>query len=206
MNQALLRSFFSSCHAAVFLTLCAASSISARADEKAGNTAQFDGVWQTTLSCANSNGALGYSFRFASTACGHCVRLPPCSSIFGRPRRRSSGRGTALHRDLHSRESFRPDAARRGYAEGIRSELCAAVIRRRPRDNAQPVAHASTICGSAVREASEPLLNPARSTRSNIHQARARPFRDPGQNDPPVSSRGRGPFAPFIPRSWRRAL
>jgi hypothetical protein len=67
MNQALLRSFFSSCHAAVFLTLCAASSISAQADEKTGNTAQFDGVWQTTLSCANSNGALGYSFRFAST-------------------------------------------------------------------------------------------------------------------------------------------
>jgi hypothetical protein len=28
---------------------------------------QFDGLWQTTLSCENSNRALGYSFRFAST-------------------------------------------------------------------------------------------------------------------------------------------
>jgi len=28
---------------------------------------QFDGVWDTILSCANSNGALGYSFKFPST-------------------------------------------------------------------------------------------------------------------------------------------
>lgn len=27
----------------------------------------FDGVWQTTLSCGNFDGALGFSFRFAST-------------------------------------------------------------------------------------------------------------------------------------------
>jgi len=27
---------------------------------------RFDGVWTTTLSCSNSNGALGYSFQFPS--------------------------------------------------------------------------------------------------------------------------------------------
>jgi hypothetical protein len=52
---------------AIFLTLLTASASSAQADEKAANTNQFDGLWQTTLSCANSHGALGYSFRFAST-------------------------------------------------------------------------------------------------------------------------------------------
>jgi len=65
MNQSLPRSLFSTCRAAVLLTLCAFG-ISAHADEKSRNT-QFDGVWQTTLSCVNSNGALGYSFRFPST-------------------------------------------------------------------------------------------------------------------------------------------
>jgi hypothetical protein len=35
----------------------------ARADEGGGH---FDGVWDTILSCANSNGALGYSFKFSS--------------------------------------------------------------------------------------------------------------------------------------------
>jgi hypothetical protein len=37
--------------------------ISAHADDA---TRRYDGVWTTTLSCPNSNGALGYSFRFAS--------------------------------------------------------------------------------------------------------------------------------------------
>lgn len=32
-----------------------------------GDTARFDGTWDTTLSCSNSTGALGYSFQFPST-------------------------------------------------------------------------------------------------------------------------------------------
>src|SRR6202161_963592 len=35
-----------------------------RADEARG---RFDGDWDTILSCPNSNGALGYSFKFLST-------------------------------------------------------------------------------------------------------------------------------------------
>jgi hypothetical protein len=35
----------------------------ARADEP---SRRFDGVWDTILSCVNSNGALGYSFQFPS--------------------------------------------------------------------------------------------------------------------------------------------
>jgi hypothetical protein len=31
-----------------------------------GNENRFDGVWDTVLSCSNSNGALGYSFEFDS--------------------------------------------------------------------------------------------------------------------------------------------
>ena len=56
--------------AALVLVLSAFSSISAHADEKTGTmmpTTRFDGLWQTTLSCTNANGALGYSFRFPST-------------------------------------------------------------------------------------------------------------------------------------------
>ena len=56
--------------AAFVLILNAFSSINAHADEKTGPmipTTRFDGVWQTTLSCTNANGALGYSFRFPST-------------------------------------------------------------------------------------------------------------------------------------------
>ena len=53
---------------AFVLVLSAFSSSSAHADEKTGpTTTRFDGVWQTTLSCTNANGALGYSFRFPST-------------------------------------------------------------------------------------------------------------------------------------------
>jgi hypothetical protein len=54
--------------AAFVLALCALS-VGGHADEKTGSapTTRFDGVWQTTLSCTNSNGALGYSFRFPST-------------------------------------------------------------------------------------------------------------------------------------------
>jgi hypothetical protein len=54
--------------AAFVLVLSTFSCISAHADEKTGPiTTRFDGVWQTTLSCTNANGALGYSFRFPST-------------------------------------------------------------------------------------------------------------------------------------------
>jgi hypothetical protein len=56
--------------AAFVLALSALSSIGGHADEATGSTTpttRFDGLWQTTLSCTNSNGALGYSFRFAST-------------------------------------------------------------------------------------------------------------------------------------------
>ena len=66
MSQSLFRILFATCRAALLLILCAFG-ISAQADEKAASTVQFDGVWQTTLSCANSHGALGYSFRFPST-------------------------------------------------------------------------------------------------------------------------------------------
>jgi len=33
----------------------------------ANDTARFDGIWTTTLSCSNTAGALGYSFQFPST-------------------------------------------------------------------------------------------------------------------------------------------
>jgi hypothetical protein len=46
---------------AVFvLVLSAFSSFSAQADEEGGTTTpttRFDGLWQTTLSCTNANGA-----------------------------------------------------------------------------------------------------------------------------------------------------
>lgn len=66
MSQSLLGIFFATRRSALLLILCAVG-ISAQSNEKAGNTTQFDGFWQTTLSCANSHGALGYSFRFPST-------------------------------------------------------------------------------------------------------------------------------------------
>jgi hypothetical protein len=56
--------------AAFVLALSAFSVIIGRADERTGTTTpttQFDGLWQTTLSCANADGAWGYSFRFPST-------------------------------------------------------------------------------------------------------------------------------------------
>jgi hypothetical protein len=31
------------------------------------NEARFDGTWETTVSCSNTEGALGYSFQFTST-------------------------------------------------------------------------------------------------------------------------------------------
>ncbi len=61
---------FSAISAAVVLALSALSSTYGHADEKSGtatSTTRFDGVWQTTLSCTNASGALGYSFRFPST-------------------------------------------------------------------------------------------------------------------------------------------
>lgn len=67
MNRSRCRCCFATCRAAVLVSFSALCGVSAHADEKARNTAQFDGLWQTTLSCENSNGALGYSFRFPST-------------------------------------------------------------------------------------------------------------------------------------------
>jgi len=66
MSQLLFRTSFAMGRAALLLSLCILG-IGAQASEKTGNTKQFDGVWQTTLSCENSHGALGYSFRFSST-------------------------------------------------------------------------------------------------------------------------------------------
>ncbi len=66
MNQLFLRIFIAPCYAALLLILCAFG-ISVHAGDRPASTVQFDGVWQTTLSCANSHGALGYSFRFPST-------------------------------------------------------------------------------------------------------------------------------------------
>jgi hypothetical protein len=65
MIQSLVRSC-SICFAALLLSLWGLSAIRVHADENTGKT-RFDGVWQTTLSCENSHGALGYSFRFPST-------------------------------------------------------------------------------------------------------------------------------------------
>ena len=56
--------------AAFMLALSALGGINVLADEQKESrepTTRFDGLWQTTLSCANTNGALGYSFRFPST-------------------------------------------------------------------------------------------------------------------------------------------
>lgn len=56
--------------AAMWLTVALVSFLAlggaggARADEARG---RFDGEWDTILSCPNSNGALGYSFKFVST-------------------------------------------------------------------------------------------------------------------------------------------
>jgi len=57
-------------NAAFLLALGALSSVTGHADDRTGTatpTQRFDGVWQTTLSCTNADGALGYSFRFPST-------------------------------------------------------------------------------------------------------------------------------------------
>jgi hypothetical protein len=53
----------------VVLALCTLRSVGGYAADQPPvppPTARFDGHWQTTLSCANANGALGYSFRFSS--------------------------------------------------------------------------------------------------------------------------------------------
>ncbi len=55
--------------AALVLSLLGATMDRASAEDSApadAPTTRFDGVWQTTLSCPNSHGALGYSFRFPS--------------------------------------------------------------------------------------------------------------------------------------------
>jgi hypothetical protein len=46
--------------------LCAGAAASSAAHGEEPHR-RFDGVWDTILSCANSNGALGYSFEFPST-------------------------------------------------------------------------------------------------------------------------------------------
>jgi hypothetical protein len=56
--------------AAIIVVLCTLGCLGARAEQPTSTTTAptaFDGLWQTTLSCANADGALGYSFRFAST-------------------------------------------------------------------------------------------------------------------------------------------
>jgi len=56
------------CIPAAFLLLLMTSSLMitgmARADEV---VRQFDGTWDTIVTCPNSNGALGFSYHFAST-------------------------------------------------------------------------------------------------------------------------------------------
>lgn len=55
--------------AALIVAFGTLGSLSAHAEETRAATldaSRFDGLWQTTLSCTNANGALGYSFRFPS--------------------------------------------------------------------------------------------------------------------------------------------
>lgn len=63
MKQSFIRSLFLTPGRAALLVLWGSGGISAHANDKT----QFEGLWQTTLSCENSHGALGYSFRFSST-------------------------------------------------------------------------------------------------------------------------------------------
>jgi hypothetical protein len=48
------------------LTICLALMFLASA-KGADDASRFDGTWDTTVSCSNAAGALGYSFQFAST-------------------------------------------------------------------------------------------------------------------------------------------
>jgi hypothetical protein len=48
------------------LCICLALALS-HAALSADDAARFDGTWDTTLSCSNAAGALGYSFQFPST-------------------------------------------------------------------------------------------------------------------------------------------
>jgi hypothetical protein len=41
---------------------------------KADDPAHFDGTWDTTVSCSNAAGAMGYSFQFSSTVKGGELR------------------------------------------------------------------------------------------------------------------------------------
>jgi hypothetical protein len=50
---------FSACLWAIFFG-------AARADD-AGAGGRFDGIWDTVISCPNSNGALGFSYKFPSS-------------------------------------------------------------------------------------------------------------------------------------------
>lgn len=63
-----MRGYLLACFAfSSILTAHADATAYADATVHADDTARhFDGVWTTTLSCSNSNGALGYSFQFPS--------------------------------------------------------------------------------------------------------------------------------------------
>jgi hypothetical protein len=60
------RVFLTSLPRALAMGSCAAILFfgTARADDA---VSRFDGVWDTTISCPNSNGALGFSYEFPST-------------------------------------------------------------------------------------------------------------------------------------------
>jgi hypothetical protein len=94
--------------AAFVLVVSAFSGFSAHADEKTGTTTpttRFDGLWQTTLSCTNANGALGYSFRFPSTVKNGVLH---------------GEKGTAHEAGwLQIDGSLRPDGAADLYVEGL---------------------------------------------------------------------------------------
>jgi hypothetical protein len=94
--------------AAFVLVLGVFGSFGGHADEKTGATTpttRFDGVWQTTLSCTNADGALGYSFRFPSTVKNGVLH---------------GEKGTAHEAGwLQIDGSLRPDGVADLYAEGL---------------------------------------------------------------------------------------
>ena len=51
---------------AIGLSICLALIFLGRT-QGANEAARFDGIWNTTVSCSNTAGALGYSFQFLST-------------------------------------------------------------------------------------------------------------------------------------------
>jgi hypothetical protein len=57
-------------HSAVVAGVLAMMILIATSTRADSNPRRFDGIWTTILSCANSNGALGYSFEFPATVKG----------------------------------------------------------------------------------------------------------------------------------------